>query len=586
MTDIFIEKAKKIHGEIYDYSKVIYKKAILKVIIICKKHGEFEQQPSNHLSGYGCVKCGILTRNASSSYTTNDFIKKAQKIHGEIYDYSKVNYINSTTKVIITCKQHGEFEQTPGHHLQKQGCPECGGHVKLNTKEFIVKSTKIHGETYDYSKVNYINNSTKVIITCKQHGEFKLVPSSHYNNGQGCPTCGRERTRQQLSLTTDDFIENATTIHGEIYDYSKVNYINSTTKVIITCKQHGEFEQLPYNHLTGKGCKICAGHVKLNTKEFIENATTIHGEIYDYSKVNYINNSINVIIICKDHGEFEQQPSNHLMGKGCQICGRERTRQQLSLTTDDFIEKATKIHGEIYDYSKVNYINSTTKVIITCKHHGELEQTPGHHLMGQGCQICGNERTRLHKLSNIEEFIEKAKQIHGNNYDYYKVKYINSTTKVIITCKEHGDFNIRPNNHIGSKQGCPKCQLKKTYSKSQIQWLNFIQSYNNITIQHAENDCEFVIPGTRYKSDGYCKETNTIYEFHGDYWHGNPKVFLSTEMNKTTNTTFGELYQKTIERERYIRDMGYNLVIMWEYDWIKTNKSVRIIQNKYRLTHK
>ena len=455
MTDIFIEKAKKIHGEIYDYSKVIYKKAILKVIIICKKHGEFEQQPSNHLSGYGCVKCGILTRNASSSYTTNDFIKKAQKIHGEIYDYSKVNYINSTTKVIITCKQHGEFEQTPGHHLQKQGCPECGGHVKLNTKEFIVKSTKIHGETYDYSKVNYINNSTKVIITCKQHGEFKLVPSSHYNNGQGCPTCGRERTRQQLSLTTDDFIE-----------------------------------------------------------------------------------------------------------------------------------KATKIHGEIYDYSKVNYINSTTKVIITCKHHGELEQTPGHHLMGQGCQICGNERTRLHKLSNIEEFIEKAKQIHGNNYDYYKVKYINSTTKVIITCKEHGDFNIRPNNHIGSKQGCPKCQLKKTYSKSQIQWLNFIQSYNNITIQHAENDCEFVIPGTRYKSDGYCKETNTIYEFHGDYWHGNPKVFLSTEMNKTTNTTFGELYQKTIERERYIRDMGYNLVIMWEYDWIKTNKSVRIIQNKYRLTHK
>jgi G:T-mismatch repair DNA endonuclease (very short patch repair protein) len=525
MTDIFIEKAKKIHGEIYDYSKVIYKKAILKVIVICKKHGEFEQQPSNHLSGYGCVKCGILTRNASSSYTTNDFIKKAQKIHGEIYDYSKVNYINSTTKVIITCKQHGEFEQTPGHHLQKQGCPECGGHVKLNTKEFIVKSTKIHGETYDYSKVNYINNSTNVIIICKQHGEFKQVPSSHYNNGQGCPTCGRERTRQQLSLTTDDFIKKAQKIHGEIYDYSKVNYIN---------------------------------------------------------------NSMNIIIICKDHGEFEQQPSNHLMGKGCQICGRERTRQQLSLTTDDFIENATKIHGEIYDYSKVNYINSTTKVNITCKSHGEFEQTPGHHLMGQGCQICGHERIRLHKLSNVEEFIEKAKQIHGNNYDYYKVKYINSTTKVIITCKEHSDFNIRPTNHIGSKQGCPECQLKKTYSKSQIQWLNFIQSYNNITIQHAENEGEFVIPDTRYKkrADGYCKETNTIYEFHGDYWHGNPKVFLPTEINKSTHTTFGELYQKTLERECYIKEMGYNLVIMWEYDWLKTIKSVRIIQKKYRLIRK
>jgi len=129
--------------------------------------------------------------------------------------------------------------------------------------------------------------------------------------------------------------------------------------------------------------------------------------------------------------------------------------------------------------------------------------------------------------------------------------------------------------------GCYKCHIRKNYSKQQIEWLNFIQSRDNIVILHALNEGEFNIPNTRFKADGYCKETNTIYEFHGDYWHGNPSIY---DPNDKTyfGKTFRELYEKTLEREKQIKDMGFNLITIWESDWIKLNKYVRLLQQKFR----
>jgi predicted nucleic-acid-binding Zn-ribbon protein len=144
---------------------------------------------------------------------------------------------------------------------------------------------------------------------------------------------------------------------------------------------------------------------------------------------------------------------------------------------------------------------------------------------------------------------------------------------------------LNPTKHIHRHQGCPKCQRKRNYSKSQIQWLNFMSVYNNIHIQHAENDGEYIISNTKFKADGYCQETNTIYEFHGDYWHGNPKVFELQDYNKTTNCSYGELYEKTIIKEKMIKEFGYNLVVMWEYDWDKINKSIKFLQNKFKSYH-
>jgi hypothetical protein len=501
---------------------------------------------------------------------TELFINKAIKIHSEKYDYSKVEYLNAKTKVTIICKLHGEFKQTPDKHLQG-GCKICGiikcsNNRKSNTKEFIEKAIKTHGDKYDYSIVDYINSKTKVTIICKDHGIFEQTPHNHLT-GYACSKC----KRVQL-LTTKEFIEKTIKIHSEKYDYSKVEYLNAKTKVTIICKEHGAFEQLPSGHLSGKNCIKCKRVQLLTTKEFIEKAIKTHGDKYDYTKVNYINSKTKVTIICKKHGAFEQLPSGHLGGKNCIKC----KGVQLS-TTKEFIEKAIKTHGNKYDYSLVNYINNSTNIIITCKIHGEFKQTPANHLKGKNCSKCSN----VYKM-NTSEFIEKSIQLYGDKFDYSDVKYIKMKSHINIICKEHGKFQQTPDAFLRGYNGCIKCS-NIGYSKPQIQWLEFLEIYYNIYIQHMGNsNQEYKIKNTKWKADGYCKETNTIFEYHGNYFHGNPKIFNPEDINTLCKATYGDLYKKTLEREQKIKDLGYNLEVMWESDWNKINKSVTKLQQKIK----
>jgi predicted nucleic-acid-binding Zn-ribbon protein len=368
---------------------------------------------------------------------------------------------------------------------------------------------------------------------------------------------------------TELFIEKAKLIHEDKYDYSKVDYKNNSTKVIIICKEHGEFKQIPNSHLNGHGCAKCAGKATSNTKEFIENALLVHGDKYDYSKVNYIGNKKSVIIICKIHGEFTQIPNGHLNKQGCPKCANK------NITTDEFIQKSKIIHGNKFNYSKVDYISGHKEIIIICKIHGEFMQKPCNHINGHGCYKCGG-----NLQYNTEEFIQKSILVHGNKYDYSKIDYKKCNEKVIIICKIHGEFMQTPTHHYITGCGCPKC-CNNNYSKMQILWLDFLSKFHNIHIQHVLNDGEYLIPTTNFKADGYCKETNTIYEFHGDFWHGNPKIYKQDEINKKTNCSFKELYEKTLIKENKIKELGYNLVIIWEKDWKKINNAVKIIQQKF-----
>ena len=176
--DLFIECAKQRHGDKYDYSKVIYKNSITPVKIVCPIHGVFEQKPVNHLRRSGCPKC------VPSWSDTDEFIKKAQKIHGDKYDYSKVNYKDNQTGVCIICPEHGEFMQTPQSHLSGSGCQQCarqkiGDRNRLTSDEFILKAKEIHGDKYDYSRINYKTNLYPIKIICKKHGEFEQIPNNH-----------------------------------------------------------------------------------------------------------------------------------------------------------------------------------------------------------------------------------------------------------------------------------------------------------------------------------------------------------------------------------------------------------------------
>ena len=201
------------------------------------------------------------------------------------------------------------------------------------------------------------------------------------------------------NLTTEEFIERAKKVHGDKYDYSKSEYVNNHTKVCITCPEHGEFWQTPENHLDGQGCPKCGIKKRtLTTEEFINKARKIHGNKYNYSKVKYKNAKEKVCIICPEHGEFWQVPSYHLSGNGCPECGKINCRKKTQLSQDEVIKHFEMIHNKRYDYSKVCYEGKHTKVCIICPEHGEFWQTPHNHLKGNGCPKCRN--------SHLENFVE------------------------------------------------------------------------------------------------------------------------------------------------------------------------------------
>lgn len=184
---------------------------------------------------------------------------------------------------------------------------------KITNEEFVQRINNIFKGKYDTSKVNYINSKTKVTLICPEHGEFKATPN-HLNAGHGCPHCANRY------VSTSQFIEKARKVHGDKYDYSRVNYVNNHTPICITCKEHGDFWQIPYSHLAGNGCPKCNGGVAFDKDEFIRKANEVHNDFYDYSQVDYKNAITKVKIICPKHGEFWQRPSCHLKGQGCPKC--------------------------------------------------------------------------------------------------------------------------------------------------------------------------------------------------------------------------------------------------------------------------
>lgn len=246
-------------------------------------------------------------------------------------------------------------------------------------------------------------------------------------------------------LTTQDFIERARKIHGNFYDYSKVDYKGRDINVCIICPIHGEFWQTPHNHINGSKCPKCVGKYRYKTEEWIEEAKKVHGDKYDYSNVIYKGAFEKVCIICSKHGEFWQKANNHLNGDGCKKCYNIKKRMGLEL----FISLSKNIHGDKYDYSKVEYVNSRTKVCIICPKHGEFWQTPNSHLNGRGCPIC--------KESSLER--EIAKLLCKN-----KIKYERGFNDKWLG-KQHLDFFLPSHNIAIECQGIQHFEPKSFGSR-------------------------------------------------------------------------------------------------------------------------
>ena len=412
-----------------------------------------------------------------------------------------------------------------------------------NKEKFIIKANNKHNYKYDYSKVEYVNSQNKVKIICTNHGIFEIKPNNHIQ-GSGCPKCKGELIRKLKVKSTEQYIIDAKKVHFDKYDYSLVDYKNAQDKIKIICYIHGIFEQKPNNHLNGQDCPKCINNnLKSSTLEFIKKSKEIHGNKYDYSLVNYKNNKTNVKIIC-DGKIYEQSPRSHLKGINFKF-----------LTKDEFIEKAKCIHNNKYNYSLSEFEHSSDYIKIICPIHGIFEQAINKHLRKNGCRKCAIEQKSL----TTEEFIKKAKEIHGDKYNYSLVNHISAHRKIKIICNDHGIFEQSSNSHILKKQGCPICNENKGEKEIRL----FLIGYNiKYKTQKRFNNCKNIkcLP-----FDFYLPEYNICIEYDGEQhyksvnYFGGENGLLYRQQNDKIKTEYCKNNNIRLIRIRYDEDITEKL---------------------------
>ena len=327
---------------------------------------------------------------------------------------------------------------------------------------------------------------------------------------------------------------------------------------------------------------------KKTQEQFIREASIKHNSKYDYSLVAYKNSHTKVEIICPIHGKFEQNPCNHLQGQECKRCGLEK-KKQTSIAKygvenpqqSQIVNKKTKQtnlerygHENIAQGTKKEKIKQTNLEKYGIEHYTNRNKWKQTNLERYGVEYYTNREQA--KQTNLERFgvsnPNHVKNYHMldilpliQNYNWLINQYINQNKTAIQIAIDLKISDVT----LGRYLKYHEIEIKQNYwySYKSISWLESIIETEQIYIQHALNGGEFLIPGTRLKADGFCSETNTIYEFHGNYWHGNPELYEANVLNESTNCTMGELYRKTLNREKEIKELGYNLVVMWENDY-------------------
>lgn len=318
--------------------------------------------------------CGDNVMNVNEIIYMNkqeNFIKRAKDKFGDKFDYSKVEYINCDTKVCIICPKHGEFWQTPYKHLKgKHSCRECSkeymgrGNKRYSQETLLIKFREIHGDRYDYDLSEFKTIKSKISITCKKHGEFKQTASDHLS-GFGCPKCGIESNAEKSRSTRDEFIAKSKMIHGDLYDYSKVVYINSWTPVCITCKRHGDFLQRPSDHIRGHGCNKCG--LKSQTKIFNNLSILFNDMLFEYSpdwlfpqRFDMYLEKYNIAI--EYNGEQHYGPIKRFGGE----LGFQKCQQRDKLKREKCLQNDCKLFEIRYDHEEEDLqhiINEINKII-------------------------------------------------------------------------------------------------------------------------------------------------------------------------------------------------------------------------------
>lgn len=311
------------------------------------------------------------------------------------------------------------------------------------------------------------------------------------------------------------------------------------------------------------------------TEEFIEKARSAHGDKYDYSLVEYKNSYTKVKIVCPLHGSFNQSPHGHLNLNGCRGCANVK-RKQTSL--ERYGVECPLQNREVQKKTKqTNLKRYGTEHIFQSKEFKEKLKEATLRRYGVEHPFQSKEIQEKIKQTNLDRYgVEHSKRKHYspntleklNSFEWLHEEYINKNKTSYQIGKELGINNNTVCECLKSFN-IPIFKIAK-FSKMAIQWLEDIMEKEGIFIQHAGNVGEFNIPNTSYSADGYCSETNTIYEFYGDCWHGNLGVFNPDEQcHPYSDLTALDLYNNTIKREKFLKSLGYNLVTTWESEYLE-----------------
>lgn len=439
-----------------------------------------------------------LTESERRDAQKQFYINRARVKYGNRFDYSKVNYINAKNTVIIKCNKHNnEFTTTLGRHIVNSGCKDCMRELIANNQnDFITKAKKLNGDRYDYSKVDYKASNEPVVIICKKHGKFRQRPANHLH-GQHCKKCVLERLNKGVIFNPKSIDmskeERLNKLKNRYPNCEFRNYVHYELPMEVYCKIHNKiWNKTPHAMLRPDGCacKIC-NRILTKTQEFINKAIKKHGIRFDYSKFDITEKR--PIIICKKHGEFRQEKRNHLAYDiCCPIC----IKDSKAISKEEFIKRANMKFFNRYDYSKVDYKDLNTSVIIICPEHGEFNKIPAEHIRMHrngkinlslgGCPICYNRSDLEIKVSecllrnNISNISQYKILDYRFRWDFY-IPNLNLLIEIDDDCHKH------------SKQTIKNDILKDKLAKDYGYHLERIKATTQDEVEHILDNLEIVL---------------------------------------------------------------------------------------------
>jgi hypothetical protein len=322
--------------------------------------------------------------------------------------------------------------------------------MKITKKDLIERFNEIHNMKFNYKYISYVNMKTKVKIICPSNHEFYQTPDNHLK-GKGCPFC---KGFDKYIKNINDFIIKANFIHNNKYDYSKFNYIDSKTKSIIICEEHGDFLQSSNQHLSGNGCKKCfIDSLRLNNEEIIKRFNLIHNNLYNYYDFKFENIQNKINIECKIHGLFKQSISTHLNGSGCKKCMIDKFKKPFI----NFKNESILIHGNIFEYEEKSFLGMKKNINIKCSKHGWFKITPDNHISKKrGCSKCSNNVSKIETKWLNELKIQLRQYIIKLDKKVYKVDGYDPLTNTIYEMYGdywHGNLKLYIPNNINKRNG-------------------------------------------------------------------------------------------------------------------------------------